>query len=66
MLLLVLLAVPACEVRLELGTVAAKVVIEEWAQANVLKSLDDLLANALEKDEVAEEVTDETEEVSPE
>ena len=50
-----LAVVPACgmDVSLELGTIGlrANVQVDEWAQANVLKSLDNLVAAAIDKDE---------------
>ena len=65
LLAVLLLVAPACgfDVKLEMGTVALKanVTIEEWAQANVLKALDELISG----DEPEDPVPNKTEVVQP-
>jgi len=66
LLILCLVSIPACQggVSLELGTIGLRVniAIDEWAQANVLKSLDEVVTAGIESLKDSEE---ETEDVQP-
>lgn len=63
MLAVLLLVAPACDVAMELklGTigVGGHVRIDEWARANILKSLEVLVAKAVEDDAADEEAAKE-------
>lgn len=70
LLVLCLVAVPACDVgvSLELGTIGVKanLAVDEWAQANVLKSLDELVSAGVDKLKNPDNPeSDETEVVQP-
>lgn len=62
MLCALLVPVTGCGIDVELGlgtiTLKSKAVVDEWAQANVLKALDTLVESAAKKEDAIKEVPD--------